>query len=222
MTPFTLMVAVAVTVMVALAGCGSAPPPLPAPQQLFQDYINSTTVKNDEFTGVTNKADRIANFAAYYTRDDLASFLFSAYQCENAPSNQLGCPPDAAVTSTANAFGGKLYERNLLVRHHDGRLELMPLYLGTKAGVHELIDSTGRAYPGGLDDFRAHNNLLSSDDLVVLANPITDPTGDFQLRVVTGHTPSPALWPYLLIGILILIAAVAVVALVVIRRRRHS
>jgi starvation-inducible outer membrane lipoprotein len=207
--------------LLALAGCGSSPSATPGPQQMFQSYINSTNVKNDEFGGVSDNADRIANIASQFSRDQLTSYLFGAYQCDEVPSTRFGCPPDAAVTATAHRFGGSLAERDVLVKHQDGQLEIAALYVATKGRASELIDATGRSYPGGLADFRAHNTVLGPADLMLFGSPIDHADGRFRLQVATGHTPPSHAWAYLLLGVLIVLAAVLVVVPIVIRRRRR-
>lgn len=228
MPELTLRLVAAAALVLALAGCGS--PPAPAPGELVQEYLNSTDVINDEVRGTGSGADRIANFAAYFERSQINGFLFSAYRCEEAPPSQsfgnflgqLGCPPSgvvAAAAATVAGSSGALHERNILIKHQSGRLELMPLYVATgAAGATALIDTAGRTYPGGLDDFRAHNDLLAADDLVVVPAAVTATGGGGMLIVVTGHTPGPPVG--LVIVLVVVVVAGAVV--VIVRRRRAA
>lgn len=208
--------------LLAVAGCGSSQPATPAPQQLFQSYINSAHVKNDEFGGASNNADRIANIASEFTPDQLTSYLFGAYQCDEVPTTRFGCPPAAAVTATAHRFGGTLAERDVLVKHQNGQLEIAALYVATKGRAGELIDATGRSYPGGLADFRANNTVLGPTDLMLFGSPIDHVDGRFQLQVATGHTPPSHAWAYILLAVLIVLAAIMAVVPIVIRRRRRQ
>lgn len=208
----------AVIATFAAVGCSSSAPPKLTPTKLFWAYMYSTNVKNDVFPGMRTKADRLANLASYGTPDDLADDLFSSYRCDN----DSDCQPGDAVTKTARSISGTFYQRYVLVKHLSGRLELMPLYIAIKAGGStSLIDRAGRAYPGGLDEFRAHNNLLSNDDLLLLGIPFTKTTGKFHLQVVTGHTRAPV-DPFLWLYPLIALVAIAGVGLISLRSARTS
>lgn len=207
-----------------LTACGSSSPPTQTPSQLFSAYTKSTTVKNDQYRGSTS-ADRLAEFAAEGTPQDVASEMFSARSCGTA--QDLGCPPDSSATATAarlSGTNGPLQVRTILIQHQDGGLELMPLYLVTDTqGATELIDSTGQAYRGGMTDFQQHNTLLTDEDVLLAPDNITATSGTFSLVVLAGHTADGATSPWVIIVIAILIALVGsalVVTLVRLRGRR--
>lgn len=216
-----LVVAVLAQVLTpVLAACGSSDGSAD-PEKLFQAYLESTDVGNDEFSGSATSADRRANFASYFTRVELEGFLFSAYRCETALGKslaggfqgQLGCPPGRPVGAAAARFApATLYERNVLVRRHGGKLELMPLYVAVRpGGAAVLIDGGGRTYPGGLGDFRRHNGLLSSGDRLLVPDHVTDTAHGGRLVVVSGHTPStPAVPVAAALGGLAVLAGVVV------------
>ncbi|MFC4009144.1 hypothetical protein ACFOY2_18065 [Nonomuraea purpurea] len=172
----------------ALTGCGSATPPLSV-SALFGEYARSTNVKGDKFRGETSE-DRLAQFASEGTPDQVLEAMMAAQPCGR------GCLPDSsvgdAVTSYAG-FGGKSFERDILVKRHDGRLELMTLYIARTAGgkTTALIDPGGRRYTGGLNDFRENNELLGSDDWILTHDDITATSGQGRVVVVSGSTRSP-------------------------------
>jgi hypothetical protein len=218
--------------VLALAACGSSPAPT-TPGNLFHAYLQSTNVKNDEFTGSATSADRMANFAAHGTPSDIEGIVFSAYPCDTAPGSgaiggftgQLGCPPAAVVTAAAANFtgsGGMLHERNILVQHQGGQLELMPVYVATNsAGATELIDTNGTIYTGGLADFRQHNQLLTADDQVLAPADITATSGGGKLVVVTGQPTGPNPWLILGVGLAALVVFAGVLVLIIVWRTRR-
>src|SRR6201999_3290145 len=72
-----------VLVVLALAGCGSSPP---APRvNLFGEYLKNTHVAHERmgYNGGSSD-DRLANFAAYYTDDQLKCRLLCAFKCDTA------------------------------------------------------------------------------------------------------------------------------------------
>jgi hypothetical protein len=223
----------AVLLTLAVAACGSSPAPSATPEDLFHAYLESTNVKNDEFSGSPSSADRIANFAAHGTPSDIESYLFSASQCDMTSggetsggfTGQHGCPPNASVADATGNFtgsGGKFYERNILVKHQSGQLELITLYVAANsAGATELIDTNGRTYTGGLADFRQNNELLTADDQVLAPTDITATSGGGQMVVVSGHTSGSNPWPFIGIGFVVLVAVGGgVIALIRARRTR--
>lgn len=153
--------------------------------------------------------------------------------CPNlaAPNaNAQSCPAPAVVQQAAAAFAGPkpdIFSRLILVQVHGGDdFQWMPLYVVVRSGGSSaLIDYTGQTYTGGLDDFRAHNNLLSDDDIIVAPKDITSPSSDVanDLVKVSGHTSSG--WTGWLIGgiaAVLVIIALAVLALRIRARRRRS
>ena len=106
----------------------------------------------------------------------------------------------------------------MLVRHDDGSLELVTVFVAQGPGGARLIDATGETYTG-LADFRAHNDLLASDDTVLSLRNITAVAGEGEIVTVTGHTPPT--WPWWLAGAAALLATLLVV-LTALRRRASA
>lgn len=143
--------------------------------------------------------------------------------CTALETPGTSCPTPAAVRQAAADFGGAnpdILSRKILVQVHGGNdFQWMPLYVVVRSdGTSALIDYTGQTYTGGLDDFRAHNDLLSDDDIIVAPKDITSQSSDVSndLVKVSGHTSSG--WIGWLIGG-IAAAVVIVVAIVVLRIR---
>jgi hypothetical protein len=118
--------------------------------------------------------------------------------------------------AAAEEFGGTLYQRLVLVKHSDGALEMVPLYVAQKSKDDAvLIDAQGQTYQD-LTDFRENNDVLTAEDLVLAPENITSVPGEGRIATVYGQTGGTNWLPWLL-G-----AGGAVVALVValvIRRR---
>lgn len=220
---------VAVTaLLLGLSACASSPaPPTQTPNQLFMAYIQSTTVKNDQYRGSTS-ADRMAEFAAEGTPSDVESAMFTAHQCES--SDELGCPPNGPVAKEMAQFAGynpPFRVQTLLIRHQGGQLELMPLYVvANAAGASGLIDTTGRLHSGGMPDFQQHNTLLTADDVILAPDNITATSGTLHLVVIPGHTATgngTSPWVIVVIAVLIVVVATTLVlTLVRVNRRRHA
>ena len=150
----------AVVIALMLSGCGSTTPPT-TPGELFREYASSTDVKNDRVLNFGSGDDRLANFAAHYTADQLQTALLSAYPCAR-PGERVGldplmpvtgsrqCVADEAVVKAAEDFAGRsanVYGRSVVVRHRDGSLELMWLYVVHKPdNTAALIDAAGETY----------------------------------------------------------------------------
>ncbi|SMD05135.1 hypothetical protein [Kibdelosporangium aridum] len=209
----------AVVALVASA-CGSEPSV--SADDLFGEYLQSTSVKNDRFPtrGSSAEARRIA-LASRYTVDELQGELLRTFECDEVldswPLNK--CELNNAVTAAARDFGGVytlLLGRSVLVKYENGSLELMTLYVmqapGTRVGI---VDRTGRTY-SDLEDFRATNELLTSDDTMLTLRDITSVPGKGEIVAVTGHT-SPT-WPWWLLGGIVVLAVVGA-GFVVVQRR---
>jgi hypothetical protein len=133
------------------------------------------------------------------------------------------CLPDKSVSKAAEDFAGptgKIYKRNILVKRQNGHLELMTLYVTRKAdGASELVDSNGKRYSEGLDDFRQHNDLLSAGDQILTPRNITATPGEGEVIAISGHTGLQ--WEPWLIGGIGIVAVVTVGAgFLLIRTRR--
>lgn len=219
-----ILAAIAVLIALLMSACSSSAPPSPTPPpNLFLEYIESTNVKNDKFGNGGTSEDRVASLRAYYTTpDQLQSALLSASPCDASAA----CRPTEAARDAAQHFtgsGGTVFERSILVKHKDGSLELITLYVARKFdNTAVLIDTTGQMYSGGLDDFRQNNDLLSSDDLIRAPHNITSVPGDGEIVTVSGHTSSDR-QPWLIGGVAVVIVLTA--GLVATRRlvaRRRS
>lgn len=218
-----LLAVVLVAVGAAVSGCGSADAPDPKPN-LIKEYWESPRVEHDRLPGYgASPGDRQANLAAYYSPDQLVSRLMSAFECTDAAGATRGgnrfdtsCDLNPAVLRAVRDAGGDpqhVSGRVLLVKHPDGGLELLTLVIANG----KAIDATGGTY-AGLDEFRAGNDLLDGDDVVLAPSDLTKVDGDNQLVTVYGRTP----WaggPWLLGGggVLVLVAL-----LLVLRRVRRS
>lgn len=224
-----VLVAVAASLVLVLPGCGASEE---KPPDLFAEYVRSTDVKNDRFSsGDAGSEDRLANFAARYTPEELQTRLLSAFPCDGdsepdvagAARSPTACDLNSAVREAAQDFAGadgEIFGRSILVKHEDGSLELITAYVARKAdGTAVLIDATGETYRGGLDDFRQHNDLLDSDDWILAPRNVTAVPGEGEIVTVTGHTPSYwELWVGGGIGAMIVLAAVVAV----VRRRARG
>lgn len=192
-----------------LPGCGSGEPPENA--DLFRDYIHSTSVENDPYPGQgVSVEDRIANLASYGPPEAIQSSLLAATECAD------DC--HAGGLTRAAAKDGRLYQRLVLVKHDDGSLALVPLYVAHKSGKSAvLVDDKGTTYRD-LDDFLANNDTFTGDDLVLVPEKVTAVPGEGKILTVYGHTSaSPAPW---VIGGAVLLAVLAgLVAWRVLRRR---
>jgi hypothetical protein len=194
-----------------LSGCGSDEPP--GDVDLFRDYIHSTSVENDPYPGQgVAVEDRIANLASYGPPEAIQSSLLAATECTD------DCHPGGATRAAAKDFGGALYQRLVLVKHQDGSLALVPLYVAhkpDKSGV--LVDDAGRTYRD-LADFLANNTTFTSDDLLLIPEKVTAVPGEGKIATVYGHTSaSPVPWVVVAAVLLALIAGL--VAWRVLRRR---
>lgn len=210
----------AVAVAALVAGCGSGEPSVSA-GELFGEYARSTDVRNDRFPSAGGSGeDRLANFASMGTPDQLVASLLRTYECGDSAAARCELNPevDAAVADFAGD-GVQPLGRSLLVKHADGGLELITLYVVRRAdGAARVIDETGATYTG-LDDFRAGNDLLDHDDAMLTLRDLTSVPGAGDIVVVTGHTAPTWQW-WALGGI----AALAVLGTgtVVVRRRRAA
>ncbi|WP_326808309.1 hypothetical protein OHB04_24445 [Streptomyces sp. NBC_01775] len=91
---------------------------------------------------------------------------------------------------------GKFYARRILVERSNDKMEWMALVVVRKPGEPTaLIDPDGKVYTGGIDDFRANNELLTEDDKIVVPRDITSiDKKDVDLVTLSGHTDPHRLW----------------------------
>ncbi|MEV8436805.1 hypothetical protein AB0425_05480 [Actinosynnema sp. NPDC051121] len=204
-------------VLVALSGCGSDPLP-----NLVEEYWESSSVENDRLPGYGEAPeDRQANLAAYYSPEQLVSRLMSVFQCTEPDTGRHGgdhfdtsCDVSAAARRAVLDAGGDprhVSGRVLLVKRSDGGLELMTLFIADG----RAIDAEGGTY-SSLDEFRAGNDLLGSDDVILAPSDLTRVDGDNQLVTVYGRVPWAG-WPWLIGGGVVLVVGVVVL---LVRRSR--
>lgn len=215
-----LFVATAIALVTASCAAQDAPDPEP---NLFGEYVRSTHVKNDRFHSTGSSADRMANFAAYYTPEDLQSRLLLAFPCTEPvdPSHTGGdffdtsCDLTDPVLAAVDSLGGtpeRVNGRVMLVKHDDGSLELLTVFVSED----RLIDGNGDLY-ADLADFRDNNDVLTEDDIVMAPQDITGVPGEGKIVTVYGHTASNwVLWLLVAAGVVVVLAA----TLVIVRRRR--
>jgi hypothetical protein len=202
----------AVVLALLLSACGSSDEP-PSDVDLFYEYARSGDVVNDPYPGGSGE-DRVANFASMGPAEAVQGSLLAATECA------ADCQPSGAARAAAEDFGGTLYERLILVKHADGRLELVPLYVAQKSKTDALlIDAEGGTYQD-LADFRDNNDVLTAEDLVMLPEKLTAVPGEGRIVTVYGRTSTNPL-PWFLGGgavIVLLIGALAIRRRVVARR----
>lgn len=217
---------VAAVVITLIPGCGSDEPEV-SPGELFLEYARSTDVRNDRFPGTGGSSeDRLANFASMGTPNQLIARLLRTYECgqggavSRSPMNR--CELNSKVEGSARDFAGaeaKPLGRSMLVKHSDGELELITLYVVQRAdGEAKVIDRTGETYTD-LEDFRSGNDLLDHDDTMLTLRDITSVPGEGDIVVVTGHTAST--WQWWLLGAVAVLAVMGT-AMVVVRRIRAA
>lgn len=195
----------------ALTGCAAKDAPDPKPN-LLGEYVRATDVRNDRVPSVGSGADRMANIAAHYDVEQFTSRLLSAFPCTEGAGGGLfdtSCDLNSQVTAQAD---GEIHGRVILVKHDDESLELLTVFVSGG----RLIDSTGRTYTS-LEDFRADNELLSSDDVIMAPREILKVPGEGEIVTVYGHTGVD--WTPWLVAAGGLVVLVVVVAVVVRRRR---
>jgi hypothetical protein len=206
-------------VLLLVSGCGSAEPST-SPADLFMEYARSTEVRNDRFPTNGGSEDRLANFASRGTPEQIRNLLFQAFDCEAAGGDfpVSRCDASVPVQQAAESFGGTLHGRSVVVKHGDGSLELVTLYVAADGDRAQLIDPEGETYTD-LEDFRAGNDLLGADDQVLTLKNVTSVPGEGEFVVVTGQIPST--WQWWLLGGAGVILLLAVAGLVTRRARRR-
>jgi hypothetical protein len=212
----------ALSATLAVSACGP-PDPLPPTTVLFDEYLRSTSVKNDRFADTGTSEARMLYLRANYRLEDVDDVLLGTFACgDGEPPNPLPsdkCDLNDDVRGAVRAFGGdELYGRSLLVKHERGSLELITLYVVRAPGKSEAVDRTGRGY-ADLADFRAHNDLLTPDDVVLTSADLTGVPGGPSV-VVTGHTPPT--WPWWLVGWSVALVSVLSAVVVLLRRRAKA
>ncbi len=202
--------------MLILAAC-SSPEKLPSEPAMMGEYLRSTSVKNDRFTGAMSSEERLTFLRANYHLERFDSVLLGAFRCgdgkSRGPLPSDKCDLNDDVRRALGTDGDMPYARSLLVKHEHGTLELLTLYLAPGSG--KAVDRTGRSF-ASLEDFRAHNDLLKPEDVVLTSADLTGVPGGPSV-VVTGRTPYT--WPWWLLGSLAASAVVFTVVAVLVRQR---
>lgn len=212
----------------------------PGPDEdLLWEYIESSDVRNDRFPSSSDVGpeDRKATFAAYLGGPrDVLNALLSAFPCGDEDEGagviypieeESACDVNGAVRDAVRESVGadaEIWGRSVLVKHDDGSLELITLYVARRSGGGGgdavLIDGDGETYTGGLDDFRDGNDLLDADDLILAPRNITNLEGG-RIVTISGHTADD--WrPRLIAGIAAIIVVTATAIALDIRRRRRT
>ncbi|MGP4021004.1 hypothetical protein [Saccharopolyspora sp. 5N708] len=194
--------------------------------ELFREYMESTDVEGDVFRGATSE-DRLAQFAAEGSPSQVLAEMLAAYSCgDGLEGARIGCELDGAVSKAVEDFAGpaaEVYERDILVKHGSGQLELMTLWVARKPdGASELVDSEGNRYSAGLDDFRQHNELLGADDQILAPRNITAVPGEGEIVAVSGHMTPRWVWIVGGIGIVVVVGGAAFLLLRLRRDRAFS
>lgn len=139
-----------------------------------------------------------------------------------------GEPGDRAATAVQlramkDAAGprDRLYQRNILIMHKGGKLALMVLgVVHQRGGPTLVVDPEGKVYRDGMDDFRRHNDLLTSDDTISFDRNLTSPDGTkADMVTMSGHT-SPDRTPWFVGGGAALVLIGGGIAWYVVRHRR--
>lgn len=209
-----LTAAALAAVVAGASGCSaSEETPDLTVSDFFYDYVESTDVANDPFGNGGTSEDRMAQFAALGTPDQLFASLFAAIPCDAGLPYPADSGPDLDCPAEAT------HRRLILVRHGDESMEVMPLFVNSDSGRGGvLIDGTGETYTGGLDDFRAHNDLLDADDLILAPRDVTDTSGG-RMVVATGHTSDGWPLPWLAAAAVAVLGVGGLVTFLVHRRR---
>lgn len=211
----SLLVAIALVLTVTACGGGEVEPTAER-GDLLQEYFRSGDVKGDFVTG--SGEDRIANLASMGSPDDFVGALFSAHPCDR-PISVFGFTTECEVPDAART-GAEVLQRFALVKHDDGGLELLRLTVALEpGGPPVLYDAQGGTYPGGLPDFREHNDLLDESDQLLVGQPVTATDGKFELVVVTGQTGGGPAWVWWLVGGLGVVVVLGLVTWLLRKRR---
>ncbi|MGC4939731.1 hypothetical protein [Kribbella sp. DT2] len=75
--------------VLAAAGCAGGEAPDPAPD-VFGEYTRSGSVVDDRFPSAGSGDDRVANFAAMGTPEQIQSRLLAAFPCSDSSSEASG------------------------------------------------------------------------------------------------------------------------------------
>lgn len=206
---------------IGLLLCACSSPPKPTPGEMVYEYEHNTHVKNDSILSKKSVRDRLTDIADLGGPDKAVwPWLLGAWNCGDPETvSAWGRTVPRAVADKAvqtTDYGDQLYKRQVLVKHADGRMELLDLYVTQRPASPNvpgdldvpwqplLIDTTGATYTS-LADFQAKNDLLERDDLMLTQRDITSVPAKGEVVVVPGSTAPPVLqW---IIGVAAVVAA---------------
>lgn len=224
--------AVMVASIPLIMGCAGEEAAPSDDEDLFREYVRSPDVENDRFGDFGETTDdRLAQFAAYGTPQQVLSLLLSPFPCESGDdqgdgsgaSAETACDLNGGVQEAAQSFAGtdaQIYGRSIIVKHDDDQLELLTLYVVEGPdGTNALIDGNGDTYTEGLRDFRENNDVLEASDLILAPRDITAVDGGSEIVTVSGHTASSRPW---LLPTILGLGILPIAALALDRRRRRT
>ncbi|GAA2827286.1 hypothetical protein GCM10010452_64450 [Crossiella cryophila] len=176
--------------LLMLGACGPPePPPGPVPN-LVAEYVRAAEVRDDPLAGYRAHSrtpeDRMANFAAHFSPQQLQNVLFTARQCQD----KVECSPSDAASAAIREYGGtEIFQRRLLIRRADSAIELLTLHVArAPGGPARVFDSAGQGYGGDLTEFRRENTLLAPEDYLRGPRELARLDGEGELVTVTGST----------------------------------
>jgi len=115
---------------------------------------------------------------------------------------------------------GSVYAEPILVEHENGHVDPLILTVQcTSSDEVQIRDPHGKTYHD-IDDFRAHNDLLTARDTMDVPRRIPSRGADVGVVTVSGHTSGPPQTVWWLIGGAVLLAVVA--GVVIWRRIRRQ
>ncbi|MGO1057222.1 hypothetical protein [Crossiella sp. CA198] len=173
-----------------LGACGPPePPPGPVPN-LLVEYVRAAEVRDDPLARYREHSrtpeDRMANFAAHFSPQQLQNALFAHRRCQD----DADCAPSEAASAAMRESGRtEIFQRHLLIRRADGAIEVLALHVArAPGGPARVFDRTGRDYGGELDEFRRENTLLAPEDYLRGPRELSRLDGEGELVTVTGST----------------------------------
>ncbi|MCK2239218.1 MULTISPECIES: hypothetical protein [unclassified Crossiella] len=211
--------------LLALGACGPPePPPGPVPN-LLVEYVRAAEVRDDPLARYREHSrtpeDRMANFAAHFSPQQLQNTLFAHRRCQDG----VGCAPSEAASAAMRESGRtEVFQRHLLIRRADGAIEVLALHVArAPGGPARVFDRTGQDYGGELEEFRRDNTLLTPEDYLRGPREPARLDGEGELVTVTGSTARR--WSIGGGAVLIVLGASLTLALLIagiVRLRRHA
>jgi hypothetical protein len=158
-----------------------------------------------------------------------AALAAAALLAATAPAATADDGPPARLTAAqlkaAKPFEGAhstYLTRNLVVEGPDKKLTTLTLLVVRRAdGTAKVIDSRGQVYGSALDDFRAHNHLLTPRDEIIAPTDLASDSAHLHLVTTTGHTPAADRTPWIAGGTAAGVLLLGGAGFLVVRRRRR-